>query len=61
VLIAPNPEPLTLPLRYLMIRSIEFTSVTSRFAMDVAELLQLVQRSVIDTRPITKVFPIDCG
>ena len=27
-LIAPNPEPLNLPLRYLMIRSIEFTSVT---------------------------------
>jgi len=25
-----------LPLRYLMIRSIEFTSVTGRFAMDVA-------------------------
>jgi hypothetical protein len=27
-----------------MIRSIEFTSVTGRFAMDVAELLLLVQR-----------------
>src|SRR5688500_16002296 len=37
-LIAPNPEPLNLPLRYLMIRSIEFTSVTGRFAMDVADL-----------------------
>ena len=45
-LIAPNPEPLNLPLRYLMIRSIEFTSVTGRFAMDVAELLQLVHRGV---------------
>jgi NADPH:quinone reductase-like Zn-dependent oxidoreductase len=43
-LIAPNPEPLNLPLRYLMSRSIEFTSVTGRFAMDVAELLQLVAR-----------------
>jgi threonine dehydrogenase-like Zn-dependent dehydrogenase len=58
-LIAPNPEPLNLPLRYLMIRSIEFTSVTGRFAMDVAELLQLVQRGVIDTRHITtRYFPL---
>lgn len=59
-LIAPNPEPLNLPLRYLMIRSIEFTSVTGRFAMDVAELLQLVQRGVIDTRHITtRYFPLE--
>ena len=58
-LIAPNPEPLNLPLRYLMIRSIEFTSVTGRFAMDVAELLQLVERGVIDTRHITtRYFPL---
>jgi threonine dehydrogenase-like Zn-dependent dehydrogenase len=58
-LIAPNPEPLSLPLRYLMIRSIEFTSVTGRFAMDVAELLELVQRGVIDTRHITtRYFPL---
>ena len=58
-LIAPNPEPLNLPLRYLMIRSIEFTSVTGRFAMDVAELLQLVQCGVIDTRHITtRYFPL---
>ena len=50
---------LNLPLRYLMIRSIEFTSVTGRFAMDVAELLQLVQRGVIDTRHITtRYFPL---
>jgi threonine dehydrogenase-like Zn-dependent dehydrogenase len=49
----PNPEPLNLPLRYFMISSIEFTSVTGRFAMDVAELLELVQRGVIDTRHIT--------
>jgi threonine dehydrogenase-like Zn-dependent dehydrogenase len=47
------------PLRYLMIRSIEFTSVTGRFAMGVAELLQLVQRGVIDTRHITtSYFPL---
>jgi threonine dehydrogenase-like Zn-dependent dehydrogenase len=59
-LIAPNPEPLNLSLRYLMIRSIEFTSVTGRFAMDVAELLQLVQRGVIDTRHITtRYFPLN--
>jgi threonine dehydrogenase-like Zn-dependent dehydrogenase len=58
-LIAPNPEPLNLPLRYLMIRSIEFTSVTGRFAMDVEELLQLVQRGVIETRHITtRYFPL---
>jgi alcohol dehydrogenase len=58
-LIAPNPEPLNLPLRYLMIRSIEFTSVTGRFAMDVAELLELVQCGVIDTRHITtRYFPL---
>ena len=58
-LIAPKPEPLNLPLRYLMIRSIEFTSVTGRFAMDVAELLQLVQRGVIDARHITtRYFPL---
>ena len=41
-----------------MIRSIEFTSVTGSFAMDIAELLQLVQR-VIDTRHITtRYFPL---
>jgi threonine dehydrogenase-like Zn-dependent dehydrogenase len=58
-LIAPNPEPLNLPLRYLMIRSLEFTSVTGRFAMDIAELLQLVERGVIDTRHITtRYFPL---
>jgi threonine dehydrogenase-like Zn-dependent dehydrogenase len=58
-LLAPNPEPLNLPLRYLMIRSIEFTSVTGRFAMDVAELLELVARGVIDTRHITtRYFPL---
>jgi threonine dehydrogenase-like Zn-dependent dehydrogenase len=42
-----------------MIRSIEFTSVTGRFAMDIAELLQLVERGVIDTRHITtRYFPL---
>jgi hypothetical protein len=35
-------------------------SVTGRFAMDVAELLQLVQRGVINTRHITtRYFPLD--
>ena len=42
-----------------MIRSIEFTSVTGSFAMDIAELLQLVQRGVIDTRHVTtRYFPL---
>jgi len=59
-LIASNPETLSLPLRYLMIRSIEFTSVTGRFVMDVEELLELTRRGVIDTRPITtKHFGLD--
>lgn len=59
-LIAPNPEPLNLPLRYLMIRSIEFTSVTGRFSADVVELMELVRRGVIDTRHITtRYFPLE--
>jgi threonine dehydrogenase-like Zn-dependent dehydrogenase len=55
-LIASNPETLSLPLRYLMIRSIEFTSVTGRFVIDVEELLDLTRRGVIDTRPITTQY-----
>jgi threonine dehydrogenase-like Zn-dependent dehydrogenase len=55
-LIASNPETLSLPLRYLMIRSIEFTSVTGRFVIDVEELLELTRRGVIDTRPITTQY-----
>jgi threonine 3-dehydrogenase len=55
-LIASNPEVLSLPLRYLMIRSIEFTSVTGRFVIDVEELLELTRRGVIDTRPITTQY-----
>jgi alcohol dehydrogenase len=59
-LIAPNPDSLNLPLRYLMIRSIEFTSVTGRFSADVVELLELVKRGVIDTRSITtRLFPLE--
>ncbi|MBM2810728.1 MAG: hypothetical protein HW416_1487 [Chloroflexi bacterium] len=59
-LISSNPETLSLPLRYLMIRSIEFTSVTGRFLVDVAELLELTRRGVIDTRPITtKYFKLE--
>ena len=59
-LIAPNPDSLNLPLRYLMIRSIEFTSVTGRFSVDVVELLELVKRGVIDTRHITtRTFPLE--
>jgi threonine dehydrogenase-like Zn-dependent dehydrogenase len=55
-LIASNPETLSLPLRYLMIRSLEFTSVTGRFLIDVEELLELTRRGVIDTRPITTKY-----
>jgi threonine dehydrogenase-like Zn-dependent dehydrogenase len=55
-LIASNPETLSLPLRYLMIRSIEFTSVTGRFLIDVEELLELTRRGVIDTTPITTKY-----
>jgi threonine dehydrogenase-like Zn-dependent dehydrogenase len=59
-LISGNPEPLNLSLRYLMIRSIEFTSVTGRYYTDVPELLDLVRTGVIDTRPITtRYFPIE--
>ncbi|HZT05970.1 MAG TPA: alcohol dehydrogenase catalytic domain-containing protein [Chloroflexota bacterium] len=59
-LIGSNPEVLALPLRYLMIRSIEFTSVTGRFLVDVEELLELTRRGVIDTRPITtRYFTLD--
>jgi hypothetical protein len=43
-----------------MIRSIEFTSVTGRFVIDVEELLELTRRGVIDTRPITtQYFALD--
>jgi len=59
-LIASNPETLSLPLRYLMNRSIELTSVIRRFAIDVEELLELTRRGVIDTRPITtRYFSLD--
>lgn len=59
-LIGANPEPLNIPLRYLMIRSIEFTSVTGRFQIDIAELIELVRRGVIDTRHITtRFFPLE--
>jgi len=40
-LIGANPEPLNLPLRYLMIRSIEFTSVTGRHYTDFPEVFEL--------------------
>jgi threonine dehydrogenase-like Zn-dependent dehydrogenase len=55
-LIASNPEPLHLPLRYLMIRSLEFTSTTGRANVDVVELLDLWHRGLIDTRPITTQY-----
>ena len=59
-LIGANPEPLNLPLRYLMIRSIEIRSVTGRHDMDFPELLELVRRGVIDTRHVTtRFFPLE--
>ncbi len=59
-LIGANPEPLNLPIRYLMIRSIEFTSVTGRHYTDFPEVFDLARRGVIDTRHVTnKIFPIE--
>ena len=55
-LVGANPEPLNLPLRYLMMRSIEITSVTGRYYTDFPELLELVRRRVIDTRHVTTRF-----
>lgn len=52
-LIGANPEPLNLPVRYLMIRSIELCSVTGRHYIDFPELLDLARRGVIDTRHVT--------
>jgi alcohol dehydrogenase len=59
-LIGANPEPLNLPVRYLMIRSIELTSVTGRHYNDFPEVLELARRGVIDTRHVTtRHFPLD--
>lgn len=59
-LIGANPEPLNLPVRYLMIRSIEFTSVTGRHYADFPEVLELARRGVIDTRHVTtRYFPLE--
>jgi len=59
-LIGANPEPLNLPLRYLMIRSIEFTSVTGRHYTDFPEVFELARRGVIDTKHVTtRFFPIE--
>lgn len=58
-LVGANPEPLNLPVRYLMIRSIEFTSVTGRHYLDFPELLEMARRGVINTRHITtRQFPV---
>ncbi len=59
-LIGANPEPLSLPLRYLMIRSIEFTSVTGRHYTDFPEVIELARRGLIDTKHVTtRFFPIE--
>jgi len=59
-LIGANPEPLNLPIRYFMIRSIEFTSVTGRHYTDFPEVFELARRGVIDTTKVTnKLFPVE--
>jgi len=59
-LIGANPEPLNLPVRYLMIRSIEICSITGRHYIDFPELLELARRGVIDTRHVTtRFFPME--
>ncbi len=61
-LIAANPELLQIPIRYLMIRNIEFTSTTGRHYADVPELLALARAGVIDTGPITsRSFPLEAA
>jgi alcohol dehydrogenase len=61
-LIGANPEPLNLPVRYLMIRSIELCSVTGRHYIDFPELLELARRGVIDTRHVTtRYFPLEAA
>ena len=59
-LIAGSPEPLNVPTRYLMVRNIEFTSITGRHYADFPELLEMARRGVIDTSHIpTRHFPLD--
>ena len=61
-LIAANPELLQIPIRYLMIRNIEFTSTTGRHYADVPELLALARAGVIDTGPISsRAFPLEAA
>jgi len=61
-LIGANPEPFNLPVRYLMIRSIEICSVTGRHYIDFPELLELARRGVIDTRHVTtRYFPVEAA
>lgn len=59
-LLSANPEPLNLPVRYLMIRSIEITSVTGRYYTDIPEIMELVRTGLIDTHHVTtRHFPIE--
>lgn len=61
-LIAANPEPLHISIRYLMVRNIEFTSTTGRHYADVPELIELARIGVIDTEPITsRFFPLEAA
>ena len=59
-LIGANPEPLNIPIRYLMRMSIQSSANTGRHYSDVPELLELVRRGVIDTRHVTpRFFPLE--
>ncbi len=59
-LIAGSPEPLNVPTRYLMVRNIEFTSITGRHYADFPELMEMARRGLIDTSHITtRLFPME--
>lgn len=55
-LIGNNPEMFQIPYLYLMLRSIQITSVTGRFYADFPELLELTRRGVIDVSYIKPKF-----
>jgi alcohol dehydrogenase len=55
-LIGGNTETLPIGYRYLMIRSIEITSSTGRFAADYPELIELTRRGVLDVSHVRPQF-----
>jgi D-arabinose 1-dehydrogenase-like Zn-dependent alcohol dehydrogenase len=59
-LIGGNTELLAIGYRYLMIRSIEITSSTGRFAADYPELIELTRRGVLDVSHVRpQFFPLE--